>query len=320
MDARNEAIAGLESDLAAARSAAETQSILLEDAETRLSERDAAIASLEGDLRDAQVAAESLSLLLGAAEAQLDARNEAIARLEFDLRAAQTQLEAAAANRLKMKDAEVAGLEAELEALAAKLQASDARNAALKAELQGALAAAESVAAQLDDAANQLQEKDAAIKSIESDLRDKEAVIDSQGAQLKETRQKLEEEPAIIRVHEPMGFYIDPYDTATEQRMLTAIACVGDMPAGYSPHVYYRISNQAAIHALAKSGEYKIVGQDKYSSADWTSEERDIEVFYTRDEVLESHAYHWIEDEDWVTNEMAWFASLHDYCGDTVNR
>ena len=170
-------------------------------------------------------------LRAASAEAQLKAQDEKISQLESDLYEAQAQIEAAAANRLKMKNAEVAALESKLQALTA--------------DLQDAKAAAESAAAQLDDATRQLQEKDAEIESIESELRDKAAVIDSQDAELEEARQKLEEEPAIMRVHEPMGFYIDPYDTATEQRLLTAIACVGDMPAGYSPHVYYRISDQS---------------------------------------------------------------------------
>ena len=62
-----------------------------------------------------------------------------------------------------------------------------------------------------------------------------------------------------------------------------------------------------------------MVGEAKYSSADWTSEEEDIEKFYTRDEVMTSNAYRWIEDKDWVTNEMAWFVSLQAYCSEIVN-
>ena len=101
---------------------------------------------------------------------------------------------------------------------------------------------------------------------------------------------------------------------------MTAIACVGGMPDGYEPHVYYRINEQEFIDTLVRSGDYSMVGEDKYSSADWTSEEEDIEMFYTRDEVMTSNAYWWIEDKDWVTNEMAWFASLQAYCSEIVNQ
>ena len=135
-----------------------------------------------------------------------------------------------------------------------------------------------------------------------------------------QNRMKPVEEPEIMRVHEPMGFYVDPYDTATGNRLLTAIACVGGMPPGYEPHVYYRIYDQGFIDTLVKSGDYKKVGENKFSSADWTSEEVDIEFFYTRKETLDSHPYEWLDDKDWVANEMAWFETLQAYCGDTVNQ
>ena len=209
---------------------------------------------------------------------------------------------------------------AQLKAVETKSRAGDARIAELEAELQGALAAAQSAATKLDDAANQLKKKDAEIATIESDLRDSEAEVESKSAELEENKMRPIEEPEIMRINEPMGFYVDPRDTTTGVRLLTAIACVGGMPDGYEPHVYYRINEQKFIDTLVRSGDYTMVGEAKYSSADWTSEEEDIEKFYTRDEVMTSNAYRWIEDKDWVTNEMAWFASLQAYCSEIVNQ
>ena len=209
---------------------------------------------------------------------------------------------------------------AQLEAAENALREKDARIADLEDNLERARALAQDSASALDNAANQLKKREAQIDALEGDLEDTQAVVDAKSAELEQNRMKPVEEPEIMRVHEPMGFYVDPHDTATGNRLLTAIACVGGMPPGYEPHVYYRIYDQGFIDTLVRSGDYKKVGENKYSSADWTSEEVDIEFFYTRRETLDSHPYEWLDDKDWVTNEMAWFATLQAYCGDTVNQ
>ena len=235
----------------------------------------------------------------------LDEKEARIVALAADLRVTAAGLQNASAQRD--------------EALA-KLVEKDARIAALEDQLEQARALAQNSATALDEAANQLKQRDEQIGALEGDLEDTQAAVAAKSAELEQNRMKPVEEPEIMRVHEPMGFYVDPYDTATGNRLLTAIACVGGMPPGYEPHVYYRIYDQSFIDTLVRSGDYKKVGEAKYSSADWTSEEVDIEFFYTRKETLDSHPYQWLEDKDWVTNEMAWFATLQAYCGDTVNQ
>ena len=240
----------------------------------------------------------------------------------------------AAENTLLDKGAEIADLTASLsdaqadfaaasaqrDAASAALVDKDARITSLEADLQHARAQAQDSATALDEASNQLKQRDEQIDALEGDLEDTQAAVEAKSAELEQNRMKPLEEPEIMRVHEPMGFYVDPYDTATGNRLLTAIACVGGMPPGYEPHVYYRIYDQGFIDTLVRSGDYKLVGEAKYSSADWTSEEVDVEHFYTRKETLDSHHYEWLEDKDWVTNEMAWFETLHAYCGDTVSQ
>ena len=200
---------------------------------------------------------------------------------------------------------------AQLEVAESQLVERDAQIAGLEVALQDSRTS-------IQAASNQLKKRDAEIETLEGDLEDSQATVEAKSAELEENKMRPIEEPEIMRVHEPMGFYVDPHDTATGVRLLTAIACVGGMPPGYEPHVYYRIHEQEFIDTLVRSGDYKKVGEAKWSSADWTSEEEDIEFFFTRKETLGSHPYEWLDDSDWVTNEMAWFETLHAYCSDTV--
>ena len=305
-------IAALESDLAAAANT--------------LDAKKAQIAGLTADLTAARDEWQAVTTQRDAAESQVAAGAARIAALESDL--------AAAANTLDERDAQIAALTANLVAANADLQAASAQRdetvaklieqeaqiAALEDALAQARALAQDSASALDEAANKLKVREQEIDALEGDLQDSQAAVEAKSAELEQNRMKPVEEPEIMRVHEPMGFYVDPYDTATGNRLLTAIACVGGMPPGYEPHVYYRIYDQGFIDTLVRSGDYKKVGEAKYSSADWTSEEVDIEFFYTRKETLDSHPYQWLEDKDWVTNEMAWFATLQAYCGDTVSQ
>jgi len=305
----------------------------LEISESSLQERDAQVAVLTADLAAARDELESALAQLAETKSQVAAKSERMANLEADLAAAAAQL-ATSEGSLQERDAQVAVVTADLAAARADLQTStlrleeamasliekDGRISALESDLEQAIVLAQDSAAALDEVATQLKQRDEQIDVLEGDLHDTQAAVEAKSVELEQNRMKPVEEPEIMRVHEPMGFYVDPYDTATGNRLLTAIACVGGMPPGYEPHVYYRVYDQRFIDTLVRSGDYKKVGEAKFSSADWTSEEVDIEFFYTRKETLDSHPYEWREDKDWVTNEMAWFATLQAYCGDTVNQ
>ncbi|MYD10656.1 MAG: hypothetical protein F4X02_11520 [Chloroflexi bacterium] len=277
----------------------------LASAEKTIGENDAEIAALVANLFVAKADLQTALAQLDAAVKSLQEKDAEVAALTAGLAAAHADLQAASAQR---------------DETVAKLIEQDARIATLEDDLEQARALAQDSASALDEAANQLKEREQEIDALEGDLEDSQAAVEAKSAELEQNRMKPVDEPEIMRVHEPMGFYVDPYDTATGNRLLTAIACVGGMPPGYEPHVYYRIYDQGFIDTLVRSDDYKKVGEAKYSSADWTSEEVDIEFFYTRKETLDSHPYQWLEDKDWVTNEMAWFATLQAYCGDTVSQ
>ena len=205
-----------------------------------------------------------------------------------------------------------------MQTTSAQLEVAESQLVEREAQIEGLEVALQDSRTSIQAASNQLKKRDAEIETLEGDLEDSQATVEAKSAELEENKMRPIEEPEIMRVHEPMGFYVDPHDTATGVRLLTAIACVGGMPPGYEPHVYYRIHEQEFIDTLVRSGDYKKVGEAKWSSADWTSEEEDIEFFFTRKETLGSHPYEWLDDSDWVTNEMAWFETLHAYCSDTV--
>ena len=274
----------------------QTTSAQLEVAESQLVERDALIAGLEADLQDTRAELQTTSAQLDIAENQLVKKDAQIEGLEADLQDTRAELQTTSA-QLEVAESQLVEREAQIEGLEVALQ--DSRTS-------------------IQAASNQLKKRDAEIETLEGDLEDSQATVEAKSAELEENKMRPIEELEIMRVHEPMGFYVDPHDTATGVRLLTAIACVGGMPPGYEPHVYYRIHEQEFIDTLVRSGDYKKVGEAKWSSADWTSEEEDIEFFFTRKETLGSNPYEWLDDSDWVTNEMAWFETLHAYCSDTV--
>ena len=190
------------------------------------------------------------------------------------------------------------------------------------------------MAALLAEARSALVENDLDIANFEAELKTLEQALRATQNALEDTQAKLEEaekelkrleegekqlgeRPSAWRLLNPVGFYVDPYDAIAERQTLTAITCVG-LLHGFEPLVYYRIADPQVVDELIGGDAYQLVGEAKWSSADWTSEESDIEKFYTRNVVLETHPYKWSASDVWVTNELRWFGTLHDYCSDTI--